>query len=257
MSETERSEVSPPQGGWNEVAEIIGGEIEKNGRCSSETAWTLAGHLVLKLDIPGLKKKSNSNLDITAAVKVVPELSKFISRRGRGMGIVLKSSLVETEAVEDKIPEQIETIVQVPITVITDPALVAASVGKSVVRMNDSTEDFEPSRTPGSLLGNANDPGRPNLLVNFGDWVKPKTEEVKFDVLFLNNQKYEIARTNPVRGTVQATQLTDVIIHVFGGVECSDGQVKFLGKEFLLPEENVKMFSDALTYIFNAKHVID
>lgn len=252
MSETERSEVSPPQGGWNEVAEIIGGEIEKNGRCSSETAWTLAGHLVLKLDIPGLKKKSNSNLDITAAVKVVPELSKFESKRGRGQGIVLKSSVIKTETIE--VPEQNKTVVDVPIN---DPVLIATSSGKPVVRMNDSTEDFEPSKTPGSLLGNANDPGRPNLLANFGDWVKPKTEEVKFDVLFLNNEKYEIARTNPVRGTVQIIQLNNMIIHVFGGVEFAGGQVKFLGKEFLLPEENIKMFESALWYVFNAKHVID
>jgi len=239
---------------WSEVAEIIGGEIEKCGRCSSETAWTLAGHLVLNLDIPGLKKKSNSNLDITAAVKVIPELSRFESKRGRGQGIVLKSSVVKTEAVVgNKDPEQIETIVQIPNTVITDPVLISFPVAKPV-RISDS-EDAGPSGRPGSLLGNANDPNRPNLLPKFGDWIKPQAEEVKFDSMVLNGKTYEIPRTNPVRGTVQSKLLLDTIIHVFGGTECDDGQVKFLNKEFLLPEENIKMFDDALMYIFGAKFV--
>lgn len=237
---------------WSEVAEIIGGEIEKRGKCSAETGWTLAGHLILKLDIPGLKKKSNSKLDVTAAVKVIPELSKFVSKRGRGQGIVLKSSVIEDgepdfndEMIGDP-PTTTETKIE-----IVKPVVVA----KPVIKNTESINEIGPSVMPGSLLGNANDPSRPNLLPRFGDWIKHKTEDVKFDVLVLNDKRYEIPRTNPVRGTVQTIMITDTILHVFGGTECSGGQVKFLDKEFLLPEENIKIFDDALMYIFGAKFV--
>ena len=67
---------------WKEVSEIISGEIEKNGRCTSETAWTLAGDLIKKLDIPGRTKKTNDKIDVLAAVKVIPELSHIVAKRG-------------------------------------------------------------------------------------------------------------------------------------------------------------------------------
>lgn len=242
---------------WTEVAEIISGEIEKNGKCSAETGWTLAGHLILKLDIPGLKKKSNGKLDVTAAVKVVPELSKFVSKRGRGQGIVLKSSVDESNDSEPETKEIATTeAVSIPSVKEVIPATNTRQFALRSPAAKIQEEDSGPSGMPGSLLGNANDPGRPNLLPSFGDWIKPQMEEVKFDSMILNGKTYEIPRTNPIRGTVQPKLLLDTIVYVFGGTECEGGQVKFLDKEFLLPEENVKMFDDALMYIFGAKYVV-
>ena len=238
---------------WNEVAEIIGGEIEKNGKCSAETGWTLAGHLILKLDIPGLKKKSNSKLDVTAAVKVVPELSKFVSKRGRGQGIVLKSSIADPKSDLDDDETVVSPVVDTPKP---EPIIAKQFAPRSSPVAKIEEEDPGPSGMPGSLLGNANDPGRPNLLPNFGDWAKKKEEDPTFDRMLVGTEVWEVPRTNRLRGVIQTVHVTNAIRHVFGGEENELGQIKFQDKKFLLSPENLVMFERALFFVFNATHVI-
>ncbi len=252
---------------WNEVAEIIGGEIEKNGRCAAETAWTLAGHLIKDLDIPGLKKKSNSKLDVTFAVKVIPELSRFVSKQGRGQGIVLKSSIsvVETGQKEQSVVENASTTTLLPEMAETKPESKQVKIVDPTnefvgsLKLNDP-EDSGFSTIPGSLLGRADDPRRPNLLPNFGDWAKKKEEEPAFDTMIIKDgdpyPEWEIPRTNRLRGVIQTVHIVAMIQHVFAGVEDDLGQINFQGKQFLLSEENLAMFKKALWFVFGASHVM-
>jgi len=255
---TEQNAVSPPKSGWEEVAEIIGGEIEKNGRCAAETAWTLAGHLIRNLDIPGLKKKSNDKLDVTFAVKVIPELSLFASKRGRGQGIVLKSSiktLSETES-QEVIPDPNEALIAAQNQqVVVKPVLQPEEQSKTIINSNDDNDDSGFSTIPGSLLGRADDPRRPNLLPNFGDWAKKK-EEPAFDQMLIGTDVWEVPRTNKLRGVIQTAHIKDMITEVFHGEENELGQICFLGKKFLISPENLAMFEKALWFVFGASRVI-
>lgn len=248
---------------WKEVADIIGGEIEKNGRCAAETAWTLAGHLIKDLEIPGLKKKSNDKLDVTFAVKVIPELSLFASKRGRGQGIVLKSSIKTSSETSDPdtenqvIPDPNDALITASTQrVVVKPILQPEEQSKMVINSDDDNDDSGFSTIPGSLLGRADDPRRPNLLPNFGDWAKKK-EEPAFDRMLVGTDVWDIPRTNKLRGVIQTAHITSMIVQVFNGEENELGQISFLGKKFLLSQENLVMFEKALWFVFNATRVFE
>jgi hypothetical protein len=124
----------------------------------------------------------------------------------------------------------------------------------------NNPDDSGFSTIPGSLLGRADDLRRPNLCPNFGDWVKKKEEEPTFDALLIEGEqfpKWNVPRTNKLRGVIQTVHITSMITEVFGGKEDDLGQVKFQDKRFLLSLENLKMFKKALWFVFGATYTIE
>lgn len=220
---------------WKEVSEIISGEIEKNGRCTSETAWTLAGDLIKKLDIPGRTKKTNDKIDVLAAVKVIPELSHIVAKRGRGAGgLIFKSSSQEEKNKNESETDGPEMVLSRPVT--------------SNVTINNKFEDDnillenEEKFLPGSLLGPA-DKRPPLIPVGLQDWIFLQNSLSKFE-FYLNGKKYTTT-------TDRKSKILCAIKYVFNGVEVtneSESNVKIGGVSYVI-KDHFEMFKNTLFFV--------